>query len=266
MDRNQEPDVPEAQRSAAPPIPPSRILHWLRLGWRDFRAAGWPSLLHGLLVFIVSVFILQIGMFFWPLLPGAVSGFVLVGPMLATGLYALSKRLESGQVPQLEDAVTAWRRGSRRLLPFGILLVASGAAWVVVSAVLFYFFVQEEITEPLSFLRYVLVQDHTDFVLWTVLGGLGAALFFGLTVVSVPMMLEHDVDTRTAMMASLHTVGKYPLTMALWAMFIVLATGLSIATMMLGFIVLYPVMGHASWHVYQDLIGDGAAVPSGPVG
>jgi len=251
--------MPAVGLPAVPRIPPSRIIHWLRLGWRDFRAAGWPSMLHGLLVFIVSILILQIALFYWPVLPGAVSGFVLVGPMMATGLYALSRRLEAGKVPQLEDAIAAWRTGSRRLLPFGILLVLSGAAWVVVSAALFYFFVQAQITEPLSFLRYVLVQNYTHFLLWTVLGGLGAALFFGLSVVSIPMMLERDVDTRTAMMASMHAVGENPLTMALWALFIVLATGLSVATMMLGFIVLYPVMGHASWHVYRDLIGDNAS-------
>jgi uncharacterized membrane protein len=248
------------------PLPPSRILHWIRLGWRDFRAAGWPSILHGLLVFIASILILQIALFYWPVLPGAVSGFVLVGPMLATGLYALSRRVEAGRVPQLEDAVAAWRTGFRRLLPFGILLVLSGAAWVVVSAVLFYFFVHAEITEPLSFLRYVLAQNHTDFLLWSVAGGLGAALFFGLSVVSIPMLLERDVDTRTAMMASMRAVGGNPLTMALWALFIVLATGLSMATLMLGFIVLYPLMGHASWHAYRDLVGNDGVVPTEPAG
>ncbi|MGB5640207.1 MAG: DUF2189 domain-containing protein [Sedimenticolaceae bacterium] len=266
MDRFEQRKIPAAGLPAVPRIPPSRIIDWLRLGWRDFRAAGWPSMLHGLLVFIVSILILQIALFYWPVLPGAVSGFVMVGPMMATGLYALSRRLEAGKVPQLEDAIAAWRTGSRRLLPFGILLVLSGAAWVVVSAALFYFFVQAQITEPLSFLRYVLVQNFTHFLLWTVLGGLGAALFFGLSVVSIPMMLERDVDTRTAMMASMHAVGENPLTMALWALFIVIATGLSVATMMLGFIVLYPVMGHASWHVYRDLIGDDASAQVGSAG
>ena len=266
MDRSQE---SEARPAGLPPVrrfPPSRIVHWLRLGWSDFRAAGWPSLLHGLLVFIASAIILQIALFYWPVLPGAVSGFVLVGPMLATGLYALSQRLEAGQVPQLEDAVAAWRRGGRRLLPFGILLVLSGAAWVAVTAVLFYFFVQFEISEPLSFLKYVFVQNFEHFLLWTLLGGLGAALFFGLTVVSVPMLLDREIDTRTAMMASIHAVGENPLTMACWAVFIVLATGFSVATMMLGFIVLYPVMGHASWHVYRDLIGGGTNAGSRAAG
>jgi len=264
MDRFQEPDAPDASLFSVRRMPPSRIIQWLRLGWRDFRRAGWPSLLHGLLVFIVSALILQIALFYWPVLPGAVSGFVLVGPMLATGLYALSQRLETGQVPQLDDALAAWKRGSRRLLPFGVLLVLSGAAWVVITAVLFYLFVNAEITEPLSFLKYVFVQNFQHFLLWSVLGGLGAALIFGLTVVSIPMLLEHDVDTRTALMASMQAVGENPLTMALWALFIVLATGFSVATMMLGFIVLYPVLGHASWHVYRDLIDDDAsAVPGG---
>ena len=242
---------------AIPPVrrvPPGQVMHWVKLGWRDFLSAGWPSLLHGLIVFFASLAIIEITYLYWPMMPGAVSGFVLVGPILATGLYALSQRLEQGQRPRVKDAVIAWRRGSRCLIRFGLLLILAGSAWVAITAVLFGLFVKAEITQPVHFLRYVFVQNELHFFLWAILGGLGAALVFASTVVSVPLLLDRDVDTPTALMTSIRAVGENPIAMGWWAVFILVATGLSVITLMFGFIVLYPVMGHASWHVYRDLV------------
>ena len=235
-------------------VSPGHVLRWARLGWRDFVAAGWPSLLHGLIVFVASVAIIEITFLYWPMLPGAVSGFVLVGPILATGLYALSQRLEREQPARFRDAVAAWRSGSRCLFRFGLLLILAGAAWVGMTALLFGFFVKADVTQPVAFLHYVFVQNELHFLLWAILGGLGAALVFALTVVSVPLLLDRDVDTRTALLTSVRAVGENPVTMGWWALFILIAAGVSILTLMLGFIVLYPVMGHASWHVYRDLV------------
>ena len=242
-------DIPPVRR-----VPAGYVIRWVKLGWQDFLGAGWPSILHGLIVFIASVAIIEITFLYWPILPGAISGFVLVGPILATGLYALSQRLERKQEPRINDAVAAWRSSSACLIRFGLLLILAGAAWVGVTALLFGFFVKTEITQPQAFLHYVLVQNEVHFFLWAVLGGLGAALVFGLTVVSVPLLLDRDVDTRTALLTSIRAVGENPVTMGWWALFLLIATGLSVITLMLGFLVLYPVMGHASWHVYRDLV------------
>ena len=248
-------EIPPVRR-----VPPGQVLRWLRLGWRDLLRAGWPSFLHGMIVFIA---IIEIALLYWPILPGAVSGFVIVGPILATGLYALSQRLETSEAPQLRDAVMAWRQGSRCLIRFGLLLLLAGVAWVGMTVLLFGLFVSTEITEPKAFLHYVFVQNELHFLLWAVLGGLGAALVFGFTVVSVPMLLDRDVDTRTALLTSMRAVGENPVTMATWAVLILVATGLSIMTLMLGFIVLYPLMGHASWHVYRDLVDADRLKPRG---
>ena len=235
-------------------VSPGHVVRWVKLGWKDFVGAGWPSFVHGIIVFAASLAIIEIALLYWPILPGAISGFVLVGPILATGLYALSQRLERKQRPRMQDAVVAWRRSSRCLVRFGLLLILAGAAWVGITALLFGFFVKAEITSPMVFLHFALVQNELHFLLWAVLGGLGAALVFGVTVVSVPLLLDRDVDTRTAVLTSIRAVGENPITMAWWATFILVATGLSVFTLMLGFVVLYPVMGHASWHVYRDLV------------
>ncbi len=229
-------------------------LRWLRLGWRDLRMAGWPSLIHGLIVTVFSLFIVNLLVVFWPLLPGAISGFVVVGPILATGLYAISRRIEMARPTGFEDAINAWRRGTPCLYRFGFLLIVGGSIWVLVSMLLFRYFVETPIETPIDFLRYVVVQHDHLFLLWTILGGLVAAITFAATVVSVPMLVDRDVNTPLAMATSIRAVGENPIPMTLWALFLLLATGLSIATFMLGFIVLYPLMGHASWHVYRDLV------------
>ena len=250
---------------APPPINevgPGSVVRWIRLGWQDMRRAGWPSLMHGLIVTAFSLVILEITLLFWPLLPGAVSGFLVVGPILATGLYALSRRHEAGQVSSKQDAYDAWRRGSACLFRFGLLLVLGGTTWVLFSMLLFHYFVSAEIERPLDFVRYVVLQNDGAFMLWTILAGLVAAVTFAVTVVAVPMLVDRDVNTPLALATSVRAVAENPITMTWWALFILMATGLSVATFMLGFIVLYPVMGHASWHVYRDLV-DARQLPPG---
>ena len=259
------PDEPILEpRKIQPPgirqIPNDSVIRWLRLGWRDFRAAGWPSLMHGLIVTACSLIIIDIALIFWPLLPGAVSGFLVVGPILATGLYAISRRLELGQPTSPTDAVDAWRRGTRCLFRFGLLLVFGANTWVLVSMMLFHYFVSAQIDGPLDFLRYVVLQHDGVFLLWTILAGLVAALTFAVTVVSVPLLVDRDVNTPLALATSIRAVAENPVPMTLWALFILGATSFSIATFMFGFIVLYPLMGHASWHVYRDVV-DAESLP-----
>jgi len=210
--------------------------------------------MHGLIVAIMSLVIVEIALLFWPLLPGAVSGFLVVGPIIATGLYALSRQQEQGQPSSMQHVFYAWRCASRCLLRFGLLLVVVATAWVLLSVMLFHFFIDAEINGPMDFLRYVFQQDDGIFMLWTVLAGLVAAVTFAVTVVSVPLLVERDVNTPTALRASVRAVAENPVTMAMWALFILMATAFSVATFMTGFIVIYPVLGHASWYAYRDIV------------
>lgn len=235
-------------------VHPHDIFRWLILGWKDMRKAGTPSLLHGVIVAGFSILIIEIALLYWTLLPGAVSGFLLTGPFLATGLYVLSQKLEAGRGTSFEDVIHAWRHGSRYLMNICLLLVLSATAWVLFSVLMFHFFIDFTISEPLDFLRHVLTQDDQTFMLWAILGGLGVALAFSITVISIPLLVDRDVTTQQAILTSVSSVGHNPMTMLWWAMTIFLLTGLSFITFMLGFIVLYPVLGHASWHAYRDMI------------
>jgi uncharacterized membrane protein len=242
-------------------VPASRPLQWLRLGWRDLTRTPWPSLLHGLLVAAGGLGMLAISRGHWALASGAFSGFVLVGPILATGLYELSRLQARGERPTLADAITAWRRGTRPLVWLGVWLGVAGTLWVLVSAGLFALFVKAPITGLASFLRYATsTQGDLLFLLWLILGGLGAAIVFAATVVSPPLLLGRVIGLRSALLTSIRAVGENPLVMAVWALIIMVATALSMATLMAGFIIVIPVLGHATWHAYRDLV-DASSLP-----
>jgi uncharacterized membrane protein len=136
---------------------------------------------------------------------------------------------------------------------------------VLLSVTLFHFFVDAEIDTPMDFLRYVFQQDDRIFLLWTVLAGLVAAVTFAVTVVSVPLLVERDVNTPMALRTSVRAVAENPVTMTLWALFILAATVFSVATFMVGFIVIYPVIGHASWYVYRDVVDASRLDPRKPM-
>ena len=233
----------------------TRPLAWLRMGWRDMHACFGASLLHGLVVALGGLVVLGLALQAPPLLPGALTGFLLIGPILCTGLYELSRRITAGERPRLGHAIEAWRRGTRPLVALGVLLFAASTAWVLVSALLFKLFVAVPLDSPVRFLRYAVAgQGGWLFFLWLLAGGLGAALVFSLTVVSAPLLLDRRVSLRTALLASVRAVGDNPAPMALWAVLIMLATAASMATLMIGFVVTVPVIGHASWHAYRDVL------------
>ncbi len=236
-------------------IAPTQPVTWLRHGWRDLHECFGPSLLHGVIVALGGLAILTLTLQATELMPGALTGFLLIGPILATGLYELSRRRAAGERPTLGDVAAAWRRGTRPLVALGVLLMLAATAWVLASALLFKLFVPVPLDTPVRFLRYAVAgQGGWLFFLWLLAGGLGAALVFSLTVVSAPLLLDRHVSLRTALLASVRAVGDNPVPMAIWAALIMLATALSMATLMIGFVFTVPIIGHATWYAYRDVL------------
>jgi len=236
-------------------VPVTSPFRWLALGWRDFMRVGFPSILHGVAValggWVIMLFLLR----YWYLLPGAFTGFLLVGPILATGLYEISRRQILGERPTLEHVVGAWRKGTKPLVWLGLLLVLAGTLWVLVSAIVFAIYSKTSLITAESFVReIVLNRESYLFDVWLLLGGVGAALVFAATAVSAPMLLDRDVDMLSALITSVRAVGENPIAMALWAAIIMVATVISMTTLMLGFVLAIPVIGHGTWHAYRDLV------------
>jgi uncharacterized membrane protein len=248
------------------PCGPEGPLRWLASGWRDLTRCPGPGLLHGA---VLAGFGLLLGVFgyrhFWGL-AGAFSGFLLVAPLLATGLYAISAALERGERASLQTALQAWRprSGDARRVVFGVLLALAGTGWVLTSASLITHFAGGPVHEPRDFLmRVVLAERGWLFEAWLVLGGVLAAPVFASSVVAIPMLMDRPVGILAAVLTSWRVVLAQPVTMALWAATIALLTLVGMATAMIGLILVVPWLGHASWHAYRALVETPAVTRAG---
>ena len=250
------------------PVPLGAPLAWLALGWRDLWRCGPWGLLHGLvLAFFGALLLLGAGNRFW-LLVGAFSGFLVVAPVLATSLYALSRALERGEPVGARTIVRTWTRwqhsrfaahgGYWSLVRFGLLLSLAGTGWVLTSAALITVLAPQPVATPMDFVRHVVLAPGGHvFELWLLLGGLMAAPLFASSVVAMPLLLDRRADVLQAVLTSWQAVLRNPAPLALWAALIMGLTLLGMATLLAGLIVTLPWLGHASWHAYRALVDAG---------
>jgi uncharacterized membrane protein len=244
----------------------TQALRWLALGWRDMRRCMGVSLAHGLALALFGALLLTVAhQRFW-LLAGAFSGFLVMAPVLATSLYALSRALARGEVANTRLVLQTWLAWQREhgskwgndywcMVQFGALLALAGTGWVITSAALITLLAPVPITTPLDFARHVvLAKDGYLFELWLALGGVLAAPMFASTAVAMPLLLDRRVTLPQAVLTSWRVVLANPLPMAFWASIIMVLTLLGLLSGMLGLIVAMPVLGHASWHAYCDLV------------
>ncbi len=235
-------------------IPLLRPLSWLARGWRDLMRCPLPGLLHGLALALFGAGLIALAHDRFWLLSGAFTGFLLVGPLLATGLYAVSRALERGQRADLSVALSAWKPDGR-LIVFGLLLAFAGTGWVMTSAALITGFSPAPVRTPLDFLRVVVLNDASPlFEIWLVMGALLAAPVYASSVVALPLLLDRPVGVLAAVLTSWRVVQTHPLPMALWAALLMGLTVLGMATGLIGLIVIAPWLAHASWHAYRDLV------------
>lgn len=243
-----------ANRSSPASVGLHSPLRWLMLGWADLRRNPVPGLVHGLLLTAFGAFLLWAARDKFWLLAGAFSGFLIVAPILATGLYRVSRACSTGRCVGMREVVSLWGSGDRRLIGFGLLLGLAGTGWVLTSAGLITLWSPIPIAKPMDFLRHVvLVREVGLFEVWMLLGIVLAAPVFASSVVALPMLVDTSASVRTAVTTSWRAVADHPIPMALWAVTIAVLMGLGMATALLGLVVLIPLIAHASWHAYCDL-------------
>src|SRR5574337_26652 len=254
----ESPALVESRRVGVRRIGLLRPLRWLARGWRDLARCPLPGLLHGLALALFGAALIAIaGGRFW-LLAGAFSGFLLVAPVLATGLYQVSRALERGERADLALALRAWWP-EPRLIAFGALLALAGTGWVLTSAALIYGMAGEQVRDPLDFLRVVVLDERSHrFEVWLALGAVLAAPVFASSVVAIPLLLDRKVGVLAAVLTSWRVVQAQPLPMALWAALLLALTVIGMATALVGLIVVVPWLAHASWHAYRDLVDTSA--------
>jgi uncharacterized membrane protein len=232
-----------------------RTLKWLSSGFSDFLNAPLVGLLHGLVLGAFGGAMLYVAWDRFWVLAGALSGFLLVAPILTTGLYAVSRGLLKGEDVGLMTVWRVWASLDARLVRFGVLLMALGTGWVITSAALITLGVKPSVTTPSDFLmRVVLAPDPGFFELWMAMGGLMAAPVFASSVVAIPLLLDRKVTVGQAVLTSWRAVVANPICMSLWAAIVMSLCLLGLGTLMFGLILVMPILGHATWHAYRDLV------------
>lgn len=236
---------------------PASAFSWLAAGWRDFSNKPWPSLVYGFLVFLISLGVI-IGLFRYGydyiVLP-ALSGFLVVAPLLATGLYQKSRLLAKGAPIALSEILFVKARSGGQVFFVGLLLCLLVLLWMRAAVLLWALF--------FGLLPFPEIGDATTTIVTTpagwlllavggLVGGLFAAFSFAVSVFSIPMLLDESTDALTAMGTSMALVWNNLGAMLLWGAIVTVLFMACLATGLTGLVVVFPVLGHATWHAYRS--------------
>ncbi|MFZ6712222.1 DUF2189 domain-containing protein [Undibacterium sp. TC9W] len=233
-----------------------RPLVWLSLGWRDFRASGSSSIFYGA-CFAAMGLVLRLVLNNVPeYLSALTCGFLLVGPLLALGLYDISRRLEnvrSGLLGSVFSMRGRWSNIGVLALVLAIIMMV----WARASLVIFALFYNKGMPTMQGFLTQLFSLNNLEFLaVYICIGFVFASVVFAISWVSIPLMLDRDTDAITAMIISCVALFiNVPATMV-WALLIIASVVLSFMSWNLGFLILMPIIGHASWHAYKDVVGN----------
>ncbi len=236
-------------------VPAGRALEWLDRGWHDLTHIGWAGLAHGALISILGGVLLALGSTHVYLTAAAVTGYLLVGPVMTTGLCELARRREAREPIGFDESLQPLTRNADGLLHFGGTLGLLALLWFLLSGLL----LESVLSASVPSLAVALwggagVLTPAQLLGYLVCGGVLAVIVFGLSVVSVPLIIDRHARAAEAMSASLRVVLANIPAMAVWAGIIVAVTAIGFLTLLIGMVVVAPLLGYATWHAYRDLI------------
>jgi len=228
---------------------------WVKKGFGDLMACQFASLFYGvafaLMGWTVAFFY---GAAYWLTL-ASMCAFMLAGPVMAIGLYALSRQRERGEEPHLRPTLVCWRGNMSNLGLFALVVGVVTLIWARASLVVFAVLYDSGMPSAATFFSELLAFRNVEFVVtYFAVGGLFAGFIFATSVVAVPLMFDRGKDAVSSMLLSLVVVARNPLAMIVWGTLLFLLVTIGFATGFLGLIYTAPVAGHATWHAYRDLI------------
>lgn len=232
------------------------VWKWIRAGWQDMWRRPAASLGYGILITAMSWIVIGCLYFFnlvYLMLPFA-AAFIFAGPLLAVGVYEISRQYDPS--PGNAGPPRGFFSTPRQVLYMGVLLVLFGLAWIRIATLLFALFFGASMP-PLDefFPSLFLTADGAVFLaLGTMIGGILAFTAFVVSAVSIPLLLDRDVDIFAGVATSIKAVSSNVGPMLLWAWVVAVITGLALIPLMLGLIIAFPLLGHATWHCYRDLV------------
>jgi uncharacterized membrane protein len=237
-------------------LTPASAFHWLALGWQDFRTSPGTSIAYGLLVFLLSAIIVG-GLFRFGLdyiLFPALAGFMVVGPILAVGPYVKSRLIAAGEPVSLTRMIFVRPASGPQIMFTGVLLCLLMLVWMRAAVIIYALFFGLVAFPGLAHIAPMLFATPTGWAMLLVggiVGALFAAFSFAISAFSIPMQLEQRTDALTAMGSSLALVWHNLPAMLTWAAIMLVLVLFSVATGLLGLIVVFPVLGHGTWHAYR---------------
>lgn len=245
-------------------------LNWLRLGWDDLRSAWRISLAYGVLFAGLGWMLVTHA---WSDVHWALtftSGFVIVAPILATCFYSLSRARQRGEpLLSLTRPIRLLRDNAWSLGLFIIMLAMTFSMWERITAIVVAMTLKSDIYSDgnegmISYTASILNDpNHLPVVIgFIVVGAIFAMAAFAMTAVSLPMIVDRNSDPVTALLTSLTAVWRNPLPMLVWAATIAIAVGIGYLTAFFGLIVIFPLLGHATWHAYRTLVEADEAMPT----
>jgi uncharacterized membrane protein len=232
-----------------------QALEWLERGWQDLKEIGWPGLAHGALIAILGAVLLMLGSTHLYLTAAAVTGYLLVGPIMTTGLCELARRREAHEALGFDDSLQALTRNPEGLTHFGGVLALIAILWFVLSAIL----LESVLSTSVPSLAVALWGGSTRINMSQLLSYVGcgavlAAIVFGVSVVAVPLIIDRHASAMDAIRASLRATFANLPAMLLWAALIVALTAIGFVTLLVGMVIVAPLLGYATWHAYRDLV------------
>ena len=256
--------ISDTEGHVAPGITVKRVAFdkpwdWLAAGWRDLWTHPSTSLTYGF-VFSAMAAIMAVGMTqagAQSIILALFGGFLLIGPLVAVGLYDVSRRIEKSEDVTLRGALAHSFAPQGQLGFMGIILFLIFIVWMQVAFLLFMLFTGGSAFPPPSeFLRMLFFTPHGLGLLLvgTAAGALLAFVTFAVSAVSVPLLMVKDIDVVTAISTSLQAVRRSPRAMMLWAVLISGFVALGILTFCIGLVFVFPLVGHATWHAFRDLV------------
>lgn len=231
---------------------------WLAAGWRDVMAAPRVSMAYGALMvavtYVLLLILLQAGVF-WLVLP-LTAGFFFTAPLLAVGLYETSRRLAAREPVSLGHAFAAYKRNGTQLSYMGVILGLFHLGWIRIATLIFavFFGVGFNPTWDSLVMKLMAPSAIPFWAAGTAVGAVLAALVFAISAISIPMLLDRDVNVFMAVATSFTAVRENWPAMALWAGLIVAFTAFGVLPLFLGLAVTMPLVGHATWHAYKDIV------------
>ena len=241
---------PQIQPFAAPCITLdiNAPFNWLKLGFSDIKRAPRQSLSYGSIIFGISLLVSATALKFGNVasLLILLSGFIFIGPVIAVGLYSISRQLQQGKKPVLGYCLHQGQRHIGNTLLFAVVLLVVFMLWARAASMIHVFF---PMTSHADWQEYIIFLSIGSFV-----GGIFASIIFCASAFSLPMILDRKVDMVTAIVTSVNATLSNKKVMLLWALLILGILIIGFVTAFIGLIFLLPLLGHASWHAYQETI------------